>query len=94
MILWDRSKIHGRCSVVKRYLAKRPMIVTEEFPGDAPDANPDERVWGWTKYHRLANSAASDLSALRTRLAGELSSLSGRPDLLASLILHAKIPLQ
>ncbi len=93
-ILWDRSQIHQRCSVVKKYLAKHPEIVTEEFPGYAPDANPDEGVWGWTKYHRLANFAATDLSELRSRLAGELSSLSGRRDLLASFIRHAKIPLQ
>lgn len=93
-ILWDRSQIHQRCSAVKKYLAKHREIVTEEFPGYAPDANPDEGVWGWTKYARLANFAAMDLSELRSRLAGELSSLSRRPDLLASFIRHAKIPLR
>ena len=60
-ILWDQSKIHQRSGVVKKYLAKHPEIVTEEFPGYAPDANPDEGVWGWTKYHRLPNFAPEDL---------------------------------
>ena len=32
-ILWDRSNIHQRCAVVKKYLAKHPEIVMEEFPG-------------------------------------------------------------
>jgi transposase len=93
-ILWDRSNIHQRCGLVKRYLAKHPEIITEEFPGYAPDANPDEGVWGWTKYHRLPNFAPEGLGELRSRLEGELSSLSKRGDLLASFIRHAEIPLR
>lgn len=93
-ILWDQSRIHQRSGVVKEYLAGHPEILTEEFPGYAPDANPDEGVWGWTKYHRLPNYAPGDLNELRSRLAIELSSLSGRRDLLASFIRHAKIPLR
>jgi transposase len=93
-ILWDRSRIHQRSSVVKAYLAEHPEIVTEDFPGYAPDANPDEGVWGWTKYHRLPNFAPVDLNELRSRLVTELSSLSERRDLLASFIRHARIPLR
>ncbi len=93
-ILWDQSRIHERSAVVKKYLAKHPEIATEEFPGYAPDANPDEGVWGWTKYHRLPNFAAEDLGELRSRLGAEFSSLSKRRDLLASFIRHAKIPLR
>jgi transposase len=93
-ILWDQSRIHQRSSVVKAYLAEHPEVVTEDFPGYAPDANPDEGVWGWTKYHRLPNFAPVDLNELRSRLVTELSSLSERRDLLASFIRHAKIPLR
>ena len=93
-ILWDQSKIHERSGVVKAYLAKHPEIVTEDFPGYAPDANPDEGVWGWTKYHRMANFAAGDIDGLRVKLWGELLALRGRPDLLASFIRHAGIPLR
>ena len=52
-ILWDRSNLHQRSGAVKKDLAKPAEIVTEEFPGYAPDANPDEGVWGWAKYHRV-----------------------------------------
>lgn len=93
-ILWDQSKIHQRSGVVKKYLGKHPEIVTEEFPGYAPDANPDEGVWGWTKYHRMPNFAPEDLVELRSRIDTELLSLSRRGDLLASFIRHAKIPLR
>ncbi len=74
--------------------AKQRNTEKEEFPGYAPDANPDEGVWGWTKYHRLPNFAPEDLGELRARLHTELSSLSKRGDLLASFIRHAKIPLR
>jgi transposase len=93
-ILWDQSKIHQRSAVVRKYLAKHPEIVTEDFPGYAPDANPDEGVWGWAKYHRLPNFAPEDTWELRTKLVAELSSLSKRRDLLAGFIRHAKIPLR
>jgi DDE superfamily endonuclease len=93
-ILWDRSKIHGRSSVVKAYLSKHPEIVTGDFPGYAPDADPDEGVWGWAKYHRLPNYAAESTTGLRSRLWDELSVLKKRPDLLASFIRHAEVPLR
>ncbi len=93
-ILWDRSSIHRRCGPVKAYLARPPGVVTEDFPGYAPDANPDEGVWGWAKYHRLPNFAPGDLGELRSRLDVELSSLSRRGDLLASFIRHADVPLR
>ncbi len=93
-VLWDQSCIHERSSVVKAYLAKHPEIVAEEFPGYAPEANPDEGVWGWAKYHRLPNYAPEDTGQLRSRLISEFSALRGRPDLLASFIRHAGVPLQ
>jgi transposase len=93
-ILWNQSKIHKRSTVVKAYLAKHPEIVTEDFPGYAPELNPNEGVWGWTKYHRLPNYAPEDTGELRFRLWDELSGLSQRPDLLASFIRHAGIPLR
>jgi hypothetical protein len=93
-VLWDRSKIPERSAVVRKSLAKHPELVTEDFPGYAPDANPDEGVWGGTKYHRLPNFAPEDTKELRSRLCGELSSPGERPDRLASFIRHAGIPLR
>ena len=91
-VLWDQSKIHERSGVVKRYLARHPEIVTEDFPGYAPETNPDEGVWGWTKYHRLPNYAPDDIGELRSRLWDELSRLRGSPQLLTSFIRHAGVP--
>jgi transposase len=93
-LLWDRSKIHERSGAVRTYLAKHPEIVTEDFPGSAPEADPDEGVWGWTKDHRLPNSAPESTHELRSRLWEEFSTLSQRPALLTSFIRHAGIPLR
>ena len=93
-ILWDRGNVHDRSKVVRAYLAGRPGIVTEVFPGYAPETNPDEGVWGYTKYGRLANFAPEDTAALRAALVTELERLHRRPKLLRSFIRHAKVPIR
>src|SRR5512135_1917462 len=93
-ILWDRSNIHDRSRAVRAYLADHPGIVTEPFPGSAPEANPDEGVWGYTKYGRLANFAPEDTAELRAMLIEELERLDDRSDLLASFIRHAGVRLK
>lgn len=93
-IVWDRSSTHDRAKVVRRYLARHPEIVTEKFPGYAPELNPDEQVWSYSKYGRMANYAPVDTNALRKRITKELKRLKKRPNLLASFIKHSKLPLR
>src|SRR5262249_24884837 len=71
-VIWDRNQIHSRSKVVRAYLAAHPEIVVEDFPGYAPELNPDELVWCWTKYGRLSNYAAPNLGELRERVETEL----------------------
>ncbi len=92
-IVWDRSNIHDRSRAVRDYLAKHPEIVTEKFPGYAPELNPDEGVWSHTKYGRLGNYVPTDTRKLRSRVTAELRRLRKQPDLLASFIRHTKLPL-
>jgi hypothetical protein len=61
--------------VVKAYLAKHPEIVADMLPAYAPETNPDENVWSWTKYGGLANLAAKDTRELRRRIEGEFADL-------------------
>lgn len=93
-ILWDRGNVHDRSKVVRAYLAEHPAIETEKFPSYAPEANPDEDVWGHAKYGRLANFTPEDTAELRTVLTKELERLHRRPKLLASFIRHAEIPIR
>jgi transposase len=92
-VIWDRSKIHGRSRVVKAYLAGHPEIVTENLPGYAPELNPDELVWCWTKYGRLANYPAPSLAALRERVEAELAELRKRAYMLWDFLDHTGLRL-
>jgi transposase len=93
-ILWDKGNVHDRSKVVRAYLADHPSIETEPFPSYTPEANPDEGVWGHTKHGRLANFTPEDTAELRAVLVEELERLDRRPDLLASFIRHAEIPIR
>jgi transposase len=93
-ILWDEGDVHDRSKVVRAYLSEHPSIETEPFPSYTPEANPDEDAWGHTKRGRLANFAPEDTAELRAVLVEELERLHRRPDLLASFIRHAAIPIR
>jgi transposase len=91
-VVWDRNQIHSRAKVVKAWLAAHPDVVAEDFPGYVPDLNPDEGVWGWTKYGRLADLAASDKDELWDRVVDELIEVKFRPDLLRGFIRQTGLP--
>ena len=93
-ILWDRGNVHDRSKVVRAYLAVHPEMVTEKFPGYAPETNPDEMVWQHSKHARLSNFTPDDVADLRATVAAELERLQGKPDLLAAFIRHAKVPIR
>ena len=90
-VIWDGSNIHSRSKLVKEYLAKHPEIVAETLPGYAPELNPDEGVWGWTKYGRLANLAASSTLELRQRIQKEFATLRDERQLLNSFVREADL---
>jgi transposase len=92
-IVWDRSKIHSRSKVVKEWLARHPEVVVEDFPAHAPNTNPDEDVWSWTKYGQVCNLAPTDVDELRQHIWDTLAALKRQPQLLVSFILHARVPL-
>jgi transposase len=93
-VVWDRSNLHSRSRLVRAWLARHPEVVAEDFPGYFPELNPDEGVWGWTKYGRLANLAAEDTGVLRGHVAEELGYLKRAPRLLRSFVNHANLPLR
>ena len=92
IIIWDRGNVHDKSKAVQKYLEKHPEIVTEKFPSYAPELNPDEQVWGYTKYARMANFSPTNSRHLRRRLRYELKRMRKRPQLLRSFIQHSKLP--
>jgi len=93
-ILWDRANIHDRSKVVRAYLADHPEVVTEKFPGYAPETNPDEMVWEHSKHARLSNFTPEDTAELRAVLIEELDRVHRKPELLSAFIRHAKVPIR
>lgn len=92
-ILWDGSRIHDKSDLVKAFLAEHPEIKTERLPAYAPDLNPDELVWAWTKYGRLGNLAAANTDWLRDYLINQFTYVREHPEILASCIEHTNLPL-
>jgi transposase len=90
--VWDRNQIHSKSRAVKAWSADHPDVVAEDFPGYVPDLNPDEGVWGWAKYGRLANLAANDKDELWDRVVDELIEVKFRPDLLRGFIQQTGLP--
>jgi transposase len=87
-VLWDNHSIHSTAKEVKQWLATQPDVVLEDLPPYAPKLNPDEMVWAWLKYARLANLAPANAEVLRERLIEELEWASFDTDLLRGFIDH------
>ena len=93
-VVWDKNTIHNKARVVKAFLAANPSVVAEEFPGYVPELNPDEGVWGYTKYGRLANFAPANAAELRERVQAELQALKRQAYMVYQFIEHTNLPLQ
>jgi transposase len=92
-VIWDGSNLHTRSGLVRAFLAEHPEIVAATLPAYAPEINPDELVWGWSKYGRLPNLAASDTDHLRDHVINQLTHLQEHPELLGSFIEKTELPL-
>jgi transposase len=90
-IVWDRHNIHSRSRLVKAWLAEHKDVMLEDLPAYAPALNPDEMVWSWLKYGRLANLTPQDTVELRDHLVTELEWAAFDGELLAGFFNHAHL---
>lgn len=69
LVIWDGAPIH-RGQPVKDFLAQggARRIRLEQFPGYAPDLNPDEGIWNYLKRVELGNVCCQSLPHLRHHL--------------------------
>ena len=81
IVIWDGASIH-RNREVQRFLASghAARIHLEQFPGYAPELNPDEGVWHTLKDKDLANLACADLPQLRRELQRAIWRLRRHPE--------------
>ena len=93
-VVGHRHNIHSRSRRVQEWLAGEPDVVLEDLPAYAPALNPDEMVWAWLKYGRLANLTPADVAELRDRVLAELEWAAFDRDLLAGFFNHAHLGVQ
>ncbi len=93
-ILWDRNGIPSKSLLVREWLGAHPAVVAEDFPGYTPELNPDELVWGWSKYGQLSNLAAFDTDELRDNVLDALVDLKYDRAMLRAFINHVNLPLK
>jgi transposase len=93
-VVWDRHNIHSRSRLVQEWLAGEPDVVLEDLPSYAPALNPDEMVWAWLKYGRLANLTPADVAELRDHVLTELEWAAFDRELLAGFFNHAHLGVQ
>jgi transposase len=69
LLIWDGSPIHRSKeikAVLKAGAAKRLHL--EQFPGSAPDLNPDGGIWQYLKRVEMGNLCCRDLNHLYQEL--------------------------
>lgn len=93
ILFWDGATPH-RAKIVQEYVAQHPQLQIESLPAYAPELNPDEGVWSYTKYGRLANWAPTDTTVLRRLLIAELERLRHLPDILKAFMRQTRLPLR
>jgi transposase len=90
IVLWDGGAIH-RGPAVRALLARHPRLHVEQFPGYAPELNPDELVWSYLKA-QLANGRPDAVDELLADLTRVTRRLRRCPALLRAFILGSELP--
>jgi transposase len=90
-VVWDRHNIHSKARLVKSWLAGQKDVVLEDLPAYAPALNPDEMVWSWLKYGRLANLTPANVRELHDHVLSELEWAAFDGELLAAFFNHAHL---
>jgi transposase len=86
-VLLDRANIH-RGPLVRALLARHPRLRLEYFPAYAPELNPDEGVWCWSKGE-LANGQPDHATGLVRDVIRSLRHFRRSQELLRACITHS-----
>jgi hypothetical protein len=92
VIIWDRFMPH-RSKKVQALQEKNPRLNLYYFPAYAPELNPVENAWSYTKMNPMANMAAMNLESLATESRHSLRSIQRKPALLRSFFRGSGLPL-
>ena len=83
IVIWDRLSAHRRIGRAFRELEWKGVRF-EYLPAYSPELNPVEHLWTTTKWGRLSNWAAKDITSLKDRLDSELKQQATEQSILRS----------
>ncbi len=93
LIIWDGLPAH-RSRLVRDYVdSLDDHIVLERLPGYAPELNPVEYLFGYTKQRELANLCLDTIDEVKRYATRRLKSMQRRPTLISAFWKQAELPI-
>ncbi len=92
-LLWDRLNAH-RAKTTTAWLTTLPCLRTFFFPAYAPELNPVEYLWSWSKMNPLVNRAIHEVDQLAVVARNATRSLQNHENLLRSFLRHSPLSLR
>jgi transposase len=89
-LLWDRLNAH-RAKKTRKYLDTVDRLHTFFLPAYAPELNPVEYLWSYSKTNPLANLAVHEVTELATVTRACGRSIQRNEELLRSFIRHSPL---
>jgi transposase len=86
----DNSNTH-KGNLIAELQKRNPRIAIEYFPSYAPQLNPDEGVWSYSK-RSLANGRPDNLEDLLQTVADSLMKISKSQSILRGCVEHSELP--
>jgi transposase len=90
VLVWDQGPIH-KGPAMRQVRRRHPRLRVHHFPSYAPELNPDELVWAYTK-RALANGRPLTLDALFHDVLRVGRQIRQRPSLLRSFLVGSRLP--
>ena len=90
IVIWDNARIH-RCQPVRDLCGRYKRLHLEALPPYAPELNPVEAAWGYTKG-TLANGRPDDKSELLQDLVETVNGLTRSQRRLRGLVRKSDLP--
>jgi transposase len=76
---------------INDFIRRHPRLTIEYFPSYAPQLNPDEGVWSYSKRD-LANGRPDNLEELLQAVADSLTKISKSQQILRGCVEHSELP--
>lgn len=91
VVLLDKSSTHRDGQLNRLLQEKKSRLRLEYFPTYAPELNPDEGVWCWSK-RQMANSCLADIDELIAEVIRCMEQMRKSSQKLRACILQSELP--